>query len=50
MYGFFRFFTGFSRFFNRSICSKKILPMLEYDFRKVTAFDQIHALYAGRII
>ena len=39
-----------SRFFNRSVCSKKILPMLEYDFRKVTTFDQIHTLYTGRII
>ena len=24
--------------------------MLEYDFRKVTAFDQIHTLYAGSIV
>lgn len=48
--GFFCLFSGFGRFFNRSVCSKKILPMLEYDFRKVTAFDQVHALYTSRII
>ena len=39
-----------SRFFNRRICPKEILPPLKHNFRKITAFDQVHAFYAGRII
>ena len=48
--GFLRLFAGLRRFSHRGIGPKEILPVLEYDLREVAPLDQIHTLYAGRIV